>query len=271
VNLTITRIVSTFHIRHAYDVIRLPLRAFYESKIFDLVFKETVISEQRRMKTMTEDGNQRIECRRADGTLGEYRTGYSGSGMGYNQSCGGWENLETGQIYAIANWGNKRHWEVNSISHVDESNNVTTNTSLRHGWQAQMEWWFNENDVDVTKLVPIKFSWKDAPVGQSYTIEEGPQQGHNVPESLPCEITRPFMHAVKHKMYYGENGKLHEGVQGDVNWLTPVQSIVKTWEEHQLMPLPTEEKMNEMMNTMPKTTTNAVPVVTIPQISDGVE
>ena len=219
---------------------------------------------------MTEQ-NQRIECQRADGTTAEYRTGWNGSGKGYNQACGGWENLDTGEIYAIANWGNKRHWEVKTIRYVDVNNNVVTSVSFRHGWQAQMEWWFNENDVDMSKLVPIKFRWKDAPVGSNYELTEGPQKGEYVSESLPVEITRPFMHAVKSKQYYTTDGLMHDAPQGNVAWLTPTEETSTSIHDYSSGYIPTEAEMNEMMNTMEEETTSAVPVVTIPQISDGVE
>tara|TARA_R100000458_G_scaffold41698_1_gene39410 strand:- start:1921 stop:2646 length:726 start_codon:yes stop_codon:yes gene_type:complete len=157
--------------------------------------------------------NQQIECERPDKQMMEYSSGYSGSGKGYNQSCGGWEHTETGVIYAIANWGSSRFWKKKDTSHIDGSvypPMVREETNIRHGYHAQMMWWFNEKDIDVTKLVPIIFRWHDAPVGKSYVLQAGPMEGHRVEESLPAEIPRAMMHAVHEKRYLDADEGKHE-------------------------------------------------------------
>lgn len=198
---------------------------------------------------------------RADGTTGEYNCGKEGSGQGYNQECGGWENIETGEIYAIANWGNKRHWNRNVSKYVDSHNMVITTTSWIHGFQSQMIWWFNENDIDTSKLTPIRFRWSGAPVGNDYTLEAGPMEGIRVRESLPCTITRPFMHAVRGKTYATASGNWTETCEGLVEW---VDGDEQTTEEFPsditgvdgdlTYAIQTDAKITEMMMTMEEET-----------------
>lgn len=190
---------------------------------------------------MTQE-NQAIDCLRPDSETMSYWSGFPGSGKGYNQQCGGWEHLDTGAIYAIANWGNKRHWETVDMSFVDASVSppvVKRQTSMRHGFQAQMMWWFNEHDVDHTRLVPIKFKWYDAPVGDSYTLKDGPQEGERVAESLPAQIPRSMMHAVHMKRYLTHDNKavdepqqfpwwsedVHEEIQSISDYIGDVESL----------------------------------------------
>jgi len=201
---------------------------------------------------MTE--NQRIECERPDKQRMEYSSGYSGSGSGYNQACGGWEHTETGVIYAIANWGNARFWRVTDTSHIDGSVYppvVKEETNVRHGYHAQMMWWFNEKDIDVTKLVPINFRWHDAPVGSSYTLEDGPMKGKSVSESLPAEIPRAMMHAIHEKMYLDADGKKHETPVA-VTWWENADVVTISMEEssHMEHDLPTETSMLAILGSV---------------------
>lgn len=154
-----------------------------------------------------------------------YWSGFPGSGKGYNQQCGGWEHLDTGAIYAIANWGNNRHWRTVDMSYIDASVSppvVKIQTRMRHGFQAQMLWYFNEHDVDHTRLVPIRFRWHDAPVGPSYSLTDGPMKGERVAESLPAEIPRAMMHAVQSKEYLAYDNKVADGPQQFEWWAEDV-------------------------------------------------
>ena len=173
---------------------------------------------------MTQE-NQSIDCLRPDSETMSYWSGFPGSGKGYNQSCGGWEHLDTGAIYAIANWGNNRHWRTVDMSFIDASVSppvVKRQTRMRHGFQAQMLWFFNEHDVDHTRLVPIRFRWNDAPVGSSYTLMDGPMKGERVSESLPAEIPRAMMHAVHNKEYLTHDNKVADEPQQFEWWADDV-------------------------------------------------
>jgi len=198
---------------------------------------------------------------RADGSTGEYNCGNEGSGLGYNQECGGWENVETGEIYAIANWGSHRHWNKKTTKYVNSHNMVITSTKWVHGFQSQMIWWFNENDIDTSKLTPIKFRWSGAPVGDDYILEAGPAEGQRVSESLPCTITRPFMHAVRSKAYATPSGNWSETNEGVLPW---VEGDGQTMEEFPsditgvdgdlTYAIQTDAKITEMMMTMEEET-----------------
>ena len=43
----------------------------------------------------------------------------------------------------------------------------------------------------------VKFRWEGCPVGNGFKLEDGPQKGSYVSETLPAIIPRHAMHAVK--------------------------------------------------------------------------
>lgn len=187
-----------------------------------------------------EDAYVDFEC--PDGEKRSFKCG----GTGYNQSCGGWEHTETGQIYAIANYGSERHWSKSSSHNITmqqiaqsisgtQVDNVNTGGKCNkfevnkmtskpiHGYQLQMMWYFEQKDIDVNKLIPIRFTWKHD-VGPSYNLVKGPQAGKHVSESLPACIPRG--------MYEGIHDK--EVIEGD--WLgnghtTKKEGFVHVWSE----------------------------------------
>jgi len=179
-----------------------------------------------------------FEC--PDGEKRSFKCG----GTGYSQSCGGWEHTETGQIYAIANYGSDRHWSTSNAHNITmqqiaqsvlgtpedntntggkcnkfEVNKMTSKPT--HGYQLQMMWYFKQKDIDVNKLIPIRFTWKHD-VGPSYNLVRGPQLSKHVSESLPACIPRG--------MYGGIQNK--EVIEGD--WLgnghvTKKEGFTRVW------------------------------------------
>jgi len=136
------------------------------------------------------------------------------SGGGYAQWTGGWEHSETGQIYGISSWG-KRKWRRDQqqklvtkdsiLDAVPTDGFVTlkvdiTTQPLKHEMQEQMCWWFEQKDIDTTKLVPIKFRW-DNSHGAAYRLKNGPQQGEQVYEPIPACIPRGYYEGILEKEY----------------------------------------------------------------------
>ena len=160
-----------------------------------------------------EGEHAQFEC--PDGVM---RSFYCG-GTGYGQKCGGWEHTETGQIFAVANWGD-RNWQSTRTSHVtvsdllnktkevdedsdwDVVNTYTTQSKLIHPYTEQMLWYFNAKDIDISKLVPIQFTWRHN-VGSSYNLEAGPQRLKRVAEPIPACIPRGMFYGVQEKKYLG--------------------------------------------------------------------
>tara|TARA_R110000737_G_scaffold328140_1_gene342698 strand:- start:402 stop:1019 length:618 start_codon:yes stop_codon:yes gene_type:complete len=154
-----------------------------------------------------------FEC--PDGVM---RSFYCG-GTGYGQSCGGWEHTETGQMFAVANWSN-RSWKSTTTSYVTVSDLLnktkkvnedgnwdmvyahTTQSKLIHPYSEQMLWYFNAKDIDINKLVAIKFTWRHN-VGSSYNLEAGPQRLKQVSEPIPACIPRGMFYGVTDKEYLG--------------------------------------------------------------------
>ena len=197
--------------------------------------KRTVKKENNGVEKSVTQENQSIDCLRPDSETMSYWSGFPGSGKGYNQQCGGWEHLDTGAIYAIANWGNNRHWRTVDMSYIDASVSppvVKRQTRMRHGFQAQMLWFFNEHDVDHTRLVPIRFRWNDAPVGSSYTLTDGPMKNERVAESLPAEIPRAMMHAVQSKEYLAHDNTVASEPQPFEWWAEDVHVEIVDVLEH---------------------------------------
>ena len=146
---------------------------------------------------------------------------------GYAQWTGGWEHTETGQIYGIASWG-KRKWIQNQQQETVTKDNilgaestdgvialeVDVNTSpLRHEMQSQMDWWFEQKDIDITKLVPVKFRWNNPyAYNGSYTLLNGPLHGETVYEPIPACIPRGYYVGIEDKEYL--TGSLTEVITG---------------------------------------------------------
>tara|TARA_R110000824_G_scaffold12500_3_gene55013 strand:- start:2611 stop:3249 length:639 start_codon:yes stop_codon:yes gene_type:complete len=139
----------------------------------------------------------------------------------YNQTCGGWEHTETGQIFAINNYGHSNangcdfvalesvyitldNLESHSDDDSQESITMTASEVIKHPFSEQMEWYFNNKDVDKTKLVPIRFNWTGS-VPSSYWLQCGPQKGVRVAEPLPACIPRGFYDYIDTKIYLGED------------------------------------------------------------------
>lgn len=135
---------------------------------------------------------------------------------GYAQFCGGWEHSETGQIYGIASWG-KRMWLQNRIDETVTKDNIlgaestdgvialevdVITSPLKHELQTQMHWWFEQKDIDITKLVPISFRWNNPyAYNGNYTLENGPLQGQKVCEPIPACIPRGYYAGIEDKEY----------------------------------------------------------------------
>ena len=138
----------------------------------------------------------------------------------YNQTCGGWEHTETGQIFAINNYGNSHANgcdflelesdyitldNLESRSLLTEKSITTTRSKvIKHPFSKQMEWYFNNKDIDKTKLVPIRFNWTGH-IPSSYYLQCGPQKGVRVTEPLPACIPRGFYDYINTKIYLGED------------------------------------------------------------------
>jgi hypothetical protein len=167
-----------------------------------------------------------FEC--PDGTVRIFHCG----GSGYGQQCGGWEHEETGQVFAIANWGDRK-WNYKDIEYLKLSNamkpiatqlkyetegdNLKVYTTVEsglcdHPYGEQMLWWFKQKDIDVSKLKPITFNWEHD-VGSSYTLINGPQAGKRVQESIPACIPRGMFYGITNKEYLEYDWNLKEGAQ----------------------------------------------------------
>ena len=132
---------------------------------------------------------------------------------GYDQKCGGWEHTETGQIYGVASWGTNQ-WNDNKYQDTitlsqlinDESLSLSEVNKIKgrltHPFGDQMKWWFEQKDIDTTKLVAITFRWSNPHMG-SYYVQNGPQLNKRVEEGIPACIPRGF--------YAGINGKKTHG------------------------------------------------------------
>lgn len=126
---------------------------------------------------------------------------------GYNQACGGWRCKNTGHIYAVANWGSNRSWATNIASTEYNINKmeVITKKGLVHRYDAQMNWWFKQKNIDTSAMEAINFRWSGCGVGNSYTINQGPQSLDTVSESLPAQIPRALHNCVEHIEVIGDN------------------------------------------------------------------
>tara|TARA_R110002012_G_scaffold321665_1_gene550501 strand:+ start:953 stop:1540 length:588 start_codon:yes stop_codon:yes gene_type:complete len=159
--------------------------------------------------------NERAMFECADGVKRRFRCE---SGTGYNQECGGWEHTETGQIYAVASWG-ENAWKNNTItrnislsqllSDGEKCNINKVTHPMTHHFNDQMLWWFEQKDIDVAKLIPVRFTWKN-PHGGSHRIENGPQVGQTMSEVIPACIPRGYYGGIKNKTV----------VKGDMNECT---------------------------------------------------
>lgn len=126
---------------------------------------------------------------------------------GYNQMCGGWRCKNTGHIYAAANWGSGRNWTINiaSIEYNINKMEVTTKKGLVHKFDAQMNWWFKQKNIDTSAMEAINFRWSGCGVGISYTISQGPQKNEGISESLPAQIPRALHDCVTNVEVVGDN------------------------------------------------------------------
>jgi len=175
---------------------------------------------------MSEENKMELEC--PDGVKRMFRT----SGQDYSQKCGGWEDPETGVVYAIANWGSDRYWKssayftftlVSDTGASEEGRPVGERHKVEqftHGYNEQMTWWFNENDIDVNALRAITFIWRGR-VGPSYNLAAGPQKGKHVSESLPAIIPREMMYGID------SSDVTNHGLIGTLNNSTPVVEEVE--------------------------------------------
>lgn len=120
---------------------------------------------------------------------------------GYNQSCGGMRNTKTGEVYGLINYGNGTHWEQNGVVYTYDTNTtpplVTRVGITTHGYLETYLWWLNKENINISDVEAVKFRWEGCPVGRSFTLEDGPQKGRVISESLPAIIPRHAMHAVR--------------------------------------------------------------------------
>jgi len=126
---------------------------------------------------------------------------------GFNQMCGGWRCKNTGHIYAAANWGSGRSWATNvaSIEYNINKMEVITKKGLVHRFDAQMNWWFKQKNIDTSAMEAINFRWSGCGVGVSYTVKQGPQNMDSVSECLPAQIPRILHDCVTEIYVIGED------------------------------------------------------------------
>lgn len=160
------------------------------------------ISQEIHTSEINEDGY--IMCE----VIGRVETvSFNTNESGYNQGCGGWRCKNTGHIYAAANWGSYRSWATNIASTEYNINKmeVITKRGLVHKFDAQMNWWFKQKNIDTSAMEAINFRWSGCGVGTSYTIEQGPQRNEGVSECLPAQIPRALHDCVREINVVGEN------------------------------------------------------------------
>ena len=120
---------------------------------------------------------------------------------GYNQSCGGMRNTKTGEVYALINYGRGTHWEQNGVEYTYDTSTtpplVTRVGTTTHGYLDTYLWWLSNKKIPLADVEAVKFRWEGCPVGNGFKLEDGPQKGTYVPETLPAIIPRHAMHAVK--------------------------------------------------------------------------
>lgn len=160
------------------------------------------ISQEIHTSEINEDG--RIFCE----VIGrEEPVGFQTNGSGYSQECGGWRCKNTGHIYAAANWGSGRRWTTNiaSIEYNIDKMEVISKKGLVHRFDAQMNWWFKQKNIDTSSMEAINFRWSGCDVGTSYTIKQGPQKNDSISESLPAQIPRILHDCVRDIKVVGNN------------------------------------------------------------------
>ena len=152
---------------------------------------------------------------------------YKTEGADYTQRCGGWLDPDTGQVYAIANWGSDRYWKNTTVNIYDSSTGMRSTRDIwRHGFHEQMAWYFEQKGIDMNALEAITFIWSGA-CQLSYTLEDGPQKHKHVSESLPAMIPREMMYGVEIFHNHGNIGELSSAeseevpveVQTDTEWI----------------------------------------------------
>ena len=120
---------------------------------------------------------------------------------GYNQSCGGMRNTKTGEVYALINYGRGTHWEQDGVEYTYDTNTtpplVTRVGTTTHGYLDTYLWWLSNKKIPLADVEAVKFRWEGCPVGNGFKLEDGPQKGSYVSETLPAIIPRHAMHAVK--------------------------------------------------------------------------
>lgn len=149
---------------------------------------------------------------------------YKSEGHDYTQKCGGWLDPDTGQVYAIANWGSDRYWKNTEVNIYDSSTGMrSTKPVWKHGFGEQMAWYFEQKGIDMNALEAITFIWSGA-CGLSYTLMDGPQKHKHVSESLPAMIPREMMYGVEITVNHGNIGELMNTVTTE----TPVEVQTET-------------------------------------------
>ena len=152
---------------------------------------------------------------------------YKTEGADYTQKCGGWLDPDTGQVYAIANWGSDRYWKNTTVNMYDSSTGMRSSKRVWfHGFSEQMGWYFEKKGIDVNTLDAITFIWSGA-CQLSYTLQDGPQKHKHVSESLPAMIPREMMYGVEIVENHGNIGELSKNVttvtpvdvQTDTEWV----------------------------------------------------
>tara|TARA_Y100000361_G_scaffold37240_1_gene31864 strand:+ start:182 stop:700 length:519 start_codon:yes stop_codon:yes gene_type:complete len=149
---------------------------------------------------------------------------YKSEGADYTQKCGGWLDPDTGQVYAIANWGSDRYWKNIEVNIYDSSTGMRSSKPVwKHGFGEQMAWYFEQKGIDMNALEAITFIWSGA-CQLSYTLMDGPQKHKHVSESLPAMIPREMMYGVEIVENHGNIAELMNVVTTE----TPVEVQTET-------------------------------------------
>ena len=144
--------------------------------------------------------NYELEC--MDGVVRTFRMcSAQNSRHGYDQKCGGMRNTKTGEVYGLINYGFGRYWEREGVEHTYDASTtpplVTRVGTTTHGYLDTYLWWLKKKGIPLADVEAVTFNWDGCPVGPSFNLQDGPQEGEYIPESLPAIIPRHAMHAVQ--------------------------------------------------------------------------
>jgi len=120
---------------------------------------------------------------------------------GYNQECGGMRNTKTGEVYGLINYGSGRYWVNEGVEYTYDTSTtpplVTRAGTTTHGYLETYLWWLKKKNIPLADVEAVTFRWDGCPVGDTFKLEDGPQKGSHISETLPAIIPRLAMHAVQ--------------------------------------------------------------------------